>query len=58
MPQIVTKHLKPKWGSMGRKSLKLMKQHAHRAFRHNAKIAVNCGREIDYRPRLTGWDVY
>jgi len=54
--QIVTKHLRPPWGT--RRSIKYMKQHAHRAFRHNAKIAVNCGREIDFKPRLTGWDVY
>jgi hypothetical protein len=48
--QIVTKHLKPSWGMKG--SLKLMKQKAHRAFRHNVKIAVNCGREINWKPRL------
>jgi len=36
-----------------RKTLKWVKSHAHRSYRHAAKQAIKTGRE----PRLTDWDI-
>lgn len=40
-----------------RRSMKKLKQFAHRAYRHAAKQAIREDREIDEKPRLTDWDI-
>lgn len=40
-----------------RKTLKWVKSHAHRSYRHAAKQAIKTGREINEKPRLTDWDI-
>ncbi len=33
------------------------KYRAHRAYRRAAKQAVKSGRDVNEKPRLTGWDI-
>ena len=40
-----------------RRNMKYWKRHAHRAYRHNTKQALHCDKEINEKPRLTGWDI-
>lgn len=40
-----------------RKTLRWMKASAHRAYRRAAKQAVKSGRDVNEKPRLTGWDI-
>jgi len=40
-----------------RKTLRWMKEHAHRSYRRATKQAVKKGQEIDEKPKLTSWDV-
>ena len=40
-----------------RKTLRWMKTHAQRAYRRAAKQAVKSGRDVNEKPRLTGWDI-
>jgi len=37
--------------------MRWLKRHAHRAYRRSAKQAIQAGREVNEKPRLTGWDV-
>lgn len=39
------------------KTIKWLKTHAHRAYRHNAKINVRLGMDVNEKPRLTAWDI-
>ena len=43
--------------SFRRKTLRWMKEHAHRSYRRASKQAVKTEQEIDESPRLTSWDV-
>lgn len=40
-----------------RKTLRWMKASAHRAYRRAARQAMKAGREVNEKPRLTGWDI-
>ena len=40
-----------------RKTLRLMKIKAHRAYRRAEKQAVKAGRDVNEKPRLTGRDI-
>jgi hypothetical protein len=40
-----------------RKTLRWMKAHAHRTYRRAARQAIQAGREVNEKPRLTGWDI-
>jgi len=40
-----------------RKTLRWMKELAHRSYRRASKQAVKTEQEIDESPRLTSWDV-
>jgi hypothetical protein len=40
-----------------RKTLRWMKERAHRSYRRASKQAVKTGQEIDEKPRLSSWDI-
>lgn len=40
-----------------RKTLAWLKSYAHRSYRRAAKQAVKSGRDVNEKPRLTGWDI-
>jgi len=40
-----------------RKTLRWMKDRAHRTYRRASKQAVKTEREIEEKPRLTSWDI-
>ncbi len=40
-----------------RKELAWRKAYAHRAYRRAAKQAIQTDRDVNEKPRLTGWDI-
>ena len=40
-----------------RKNMKKLKRMAHRSYRRTAKHALASGKDINEKPRLTGWDI-
>jgi hypothetical protein len=40
-----------------RKTLRYLKRLAHKTYRRAAKIAIRQDKEINEKPRLTGWDI-
>jgi hypothetical protein len=40
-----------------RKTLRWIKEHAHRSYRRDSGQAVKTGRGIEEKPRLTSWDI-
>jgi hypothetical protein len=57
---IVTKIQKAKkltGKSFSRRNMRHLKKIAHRQYRRTAKQAISCGRDINEKPRLTGWHI-